>query len=70
MLALLNDGLFSDVTFVIADVEFNAHKSILSTRCDTFRAMFTSRFIRIKKRLINGIHGKENTYQRCKAPNF
>ena len=40
MANLLESGKHSDVSFVIGDAEFTAHKAILSTRSEVFAAMF------------------------------
>lgn len=46
MKSLLNDELFSDVTFVCEDgVKIKAHKAILASRCEVFRNMLTSGMI-------------------------
>ncbi|XP_013105716.1 speckle-type POZ protein [Stomoxys calcitrans] len=37
---LLETGKFSDVTFVVANKEFKAHKAILTVRSEVFAAMF------------------------------
>jgi len=40
---LLNDELFSDITFVLEDgVKIKAHKAILGSRCEVFKKMLTS----------------------------
>lgn len=39
---LLESRLFTDVTFVVEGEGMRAHRAILSARCETFRAMFTS----------------------------
>ncbi len=36
---MLDQGLFSDVTFVVGDVKFKAHKCILASRCKVFANM-------------------------------
>ena len=41
MLALLESGDFSDVTFVINDTRIKGHRCILATRSNFFENMFT-----------------------------
>jgi hypothetical protein len=41
MQALLVDPTFADVTFEVDEEEVRAHRSILSTRSPTSKAMFT-----------------------------
>ena len=41
MLALLNPGLFSDVTLLVDDVSIPAHKAILAHHSPVFKAMFS-----------------------------
>lgn len=38
---LLDTGLLSDVTLLVADQKFKAHRCILANSCEYFRAMFT-----------------------------
>uniref|UniRef100_A0A0G4GSZ3 BTB domain-containing protein n=1 Tax=Chromera velia CCMP2878 TaxID=1169474 RepID=A0A0G4GSZ3_9ALVE len=40
---IVNDPEFSDVTLVVDGKEIYAHKAILATRCEHFRAMFSSK---------------------------
>ena len=39
---LVNAEEFSDVTFIVQDKPIYAHRAVLATRCDHFRAMFKS----------------------------
>jgi len=39
---MINDSEYSDVTFILEDQPIFAHKSILSSRCEIFAAMFRS----------------------------
>lgn len=38
---MLETGSFSDVTIVLGDTKFKAHKCILASRCNFFANMFT-----------------------------
>lgn len=38
---MLENGLFSDVTIVLGDTKFKAHKCILASRCNFFASMFS-----------------------------
>ena len=39
---MLEQGVFSDVTIVLGDTKFKAHKCILASRCSFFATMFNS----------------------------
>ena len=41
MQTMLETGSFADVTFVLGDVKYKAHKCILAGRCHFFANMFT-----------------------------
>ena len=41
MINMLDMGTFSDVTFVLGDSKFKAHKCILASRCHFFQNMFS-----------------------------
>lgn len=41
MLAMLENGTFADVTFVVGEQKFKAHKCILASRCTFFASMFS-----------------------------
>jgi len=43
--SMVNNGLYSDVTFIVEDMPIYAHRSFLSVRSDHFRAMFSSGMI-------------------------
>jgi hypothetical protein len=36
MVSMLENGTFADVTFVLGDVRFKAHKCLLAARCHFF----------------------------------
>jgi len=42
MLAMLDNGTFADVTFVLGDTKIKAHKCILASRCSFFASMFSA----------------------------
>lgn len=39
---MLEGGTFSDVTIVVGESKYKAHKCILATRCSFFASMFKS----------------------------
>lgn len=41
MQTMLEVGTFADVTFVLGEIKFKAHKCILAGRCHFFANMFT-----------------------------
>lgn len=41
MITMLEMGVFADVTFVLGDVRYKAHKCILASRCHFFANMFS-----------------------------
>lgn len=41
MLNMLENGTFADVTFVLGESKFKAHKCILASRCSFFSSMFS-----------------------------
>ena len=41
MITLFETGLFADVTFVLSDTKFKAHRCILASRCQVFNNMFS-----------------------------
>ena len=67
MAALLDDDSLSDVTFVVGDTRIHAHRVILITRSEYFRAMLTSGFSEGQKRSSKEITIGDTTPEAFKA---
>jgi hypothetical protein len=39
---MLDQGVFSDITFVVGEQKFKAHKCIIATRCTVFASMLSA----------------------------